>query len=421
MIEKIKKSELFRNIVILMSGTVLAQALSYAVSPIISRIYNESDMADLGLYMRIVTLVSAIATARFELTLPLTKSDYHSFLLYRLSLKIAKIILLSCSVLAFVYLLFIPFDSSIVSLFLISIISSFFIVFINLGTNWSVRNKEYKKISNQKIVNSLSSNGFKLIFGFLGFTHIGLIFATFLGYFLSSFNFIRDFIKIKKTYIFSKVKTYQLVKEYKEFPIINLPHVFLDLGRDLLIGFLIVYHFGKNDFGSYVYSTMMLSLPFAIIGQSVSQVFFNKCSELVNKNLSIVKLVIKSYVLLFLISIIPFSLLFLYGEPIFVFVFGKSWSDAGAFSEILSIWMMFNFIISPSLTLPIILNRQRENFIFGLIGTLFQLFSFGVLPIIWGKSHQSFINSLWILSISQTVLLVITGLFFLKFAIKGRR
>jgi hypothetical protein len=67
------------------------------------------------------------------------------------------------------------------------------------------------------------------------------------------------------------------------------------------------------------------------------------------------------------------------------------------------------------------LNRQRENFIFGLIGTLFQLFSFGVLPIIWGKSHQNFINSLWILSISQTVLLVITGLFFLKFAIKGRR
>lgn len=420
---KIIKSEFVRNITILMTGTVLAQVLSYAVSPIISRLYNEADMAELGLYMRIVSFISALATARFELALPLPKSDYHSFLIFRLSLKITKVVLLSSLVISLIYFSLLSFDLSFIWMTVISIVTSYFIVFINLGTNWSIRNKKYRDISFQKISNSISSNGFKLLFGFFYLGSVGLIVGTFLGYFLSSFKFIQEFIKNKgradKKY--SKVKTYLLAKEYKEFPLINSPHVFLDLGRDLLLAFFIMAYFGKEVFGSYVYSTMMLSLPFAVIGQSVSQVFFNKCSEMVNQGKSVVQLVYKSYVSLFLIGIIPFGILFFYGEPIFVFVFGSNWTDAGKFSEILSLWLLANFSISATMNLPIVLNRQRENFLLSFVGTSLSLISFGILPLFWGKSYDSFVEILWFVSLAQMISLVAIAVVFIYFAKKGKK
>jgi O-antigen/teichoic acid export membrane protein len=423
MFNSIKKSDLVRNVMILMTGTVFAQALSYAVSPILSRLYDEHDMADLGLYMRIVGLLSAVATARFEMTLPIVKSDYHSFLLFRVSLKITKFILFGFLIIGLCYLIIAPFDGSTLWLFLFSIASAYFVVFINLGTNWSIRHQLFRKISQQRFANSLVSNSFKLLFGFLAFGAIGLILATFIGYVSSSLGFIRDFLKNKglKKNEYSKAKINLLVKEYREFPLVNLPHVFLDFSRDLLVAFLIVYHFGKNDFGSYVYSTMMLGIPAAIMGQSISQVFFNRCSQLVNDNRPILKLIFRSYISLFLLSLVPFGLLFFYGEEIFVFVFGSNWANAGRFSEIMSIWMMGNFVVSSTLTLPIILNRQKENFIFGLIGSCLQIFSFGVLPTYFGKTMDSFIQIIWILSVSQLILLLLVSTFLISFAKKGRK
>ena len=90
-IKNILKGDFVKSVAVLMTGTVLAQVISYALWPIIADYYNQSQMADFNLYMRVISFIGALATARFEMSLPLPKSDSHSFLLFRLSLKIAMI------------------------------------------------------------------------------------------------------------------------------------------------------------------------------------------------------------------------------------------------------------------------------------------------------------------------------------------
>lgn len=416
MIFKLKKSELVRNVVVLMTGTVLAQFFSIILTPIISRLYNEDDMADLGMFIRIISFVSAVATVRFELALPIPKSNNHSFLLYRLSLRIAAIIMFLCFIIGLIYISF----TSLASFWfvLLSIVTSYFFVFINLGTNWSIRHKHFKSISTQRIVNSLSTNGFKLIFGLLHLGSLGLVLGTFLGYFLSSFKFIKDFlnnIKLNENK-YSTKKINSLVREYRRFPLISLPHVLIDLGRDLLIAFLIVFFYGKHLFGHYVYAIMILSIPISVIGNSVGQVFFNKCTELINGKKILSELLLKTFKSLFLISILPFGILFFYGENIFEIVLGLKWKEAGKFSEIMTIWMMVNFIISPISNLPTILKKQKQNFIIGLLGTLMQLFIVGILPFYIGSTLNDFKMILWILTLSQVFILFISGLFYFNLA-----
>ena len=412
------QSEFLRNAMTLISGTVIAQIISYSISPIISRIYSTEEMGDFGLYSRIIAFISAVAMARLELSLPLPKNDFHSYLLFRFALRIALLTFGISFLIGIVYLLVNPFSISLLLFVLIPLISAVFIILINLGTNWAIRKKNFKVISRSRISNSLFSNGFRLVFGLIGFGSIGLILSSLVGYIISSVGFLRMFL-VDRTFFKnykSKKKTYILVTEYKDLPLINLPHVLIDLGRDLLIAFLIVYFFGKDMFGSYTYSVMILGLPIAIIGQAIGQVFFNKCSEIVNEGKSVYPLLRRTLLILAFSSIIPFTVLFFFGSDLFAFIFGANWKMAGYMSEILAIGTFFNFLISPLSNLPIVLNKQKQYFLLGLTSTISQIFIIGILPLIIGTSIDAFMTIMWAMSISQAVILILTTFIFLKYA-----
>ena len=87
-IERIRQllgSDFSKSLSVLLSGTIIAQAVGYLIAPILTRLYTTAEMGELGFYMRLTGFISAIATLRYEAALPLPKLDGHSFLLYRLS------------------------------------------------------------------------------------------------------------------------------------------------------------------------------------------------------------------------------------------------------------------------------------------------------------------------------------------------
>ena len=419
---KIKNNEFLKSVMVLTSGTVIAQIISYLITPLLTRIYSTEEMGDLGVYMRAVGFISALATARYELSLPLPKNDKHSFILYRLSLKIASYILLACAFIGIIYILARPFSWDEVIFVSITLLSSVFLIMINLGTNWSIRMKQFNKISYSKISNSLSSNLLRWIFGWFGWGSFGLLFATLIGFFLSSLSFVKELLQLSKGHgSISKKEMYVLGREYRQFPFVSLPHTLIDLGRDLLVATLIISFFSKDIFGSFNHSYTILRLPLMVIGASIGQVFFNRCSVMINEGKEIYPLLRKTMIILFALSIIPFGMIFFIGEPLFAFVFGSEWGVSGYYSEIMSIWLMFNFLISPVSNIPIILNRQKEYFILGLVGTAMQLFCFGVMPLIIGTTSQDFITILWAVSFSQSAYLVFGVFYALYISKKGRK
>lgn len=404
-----------------MTGTVIAQVFSVLISPILTRIYTPEEMGDLNIYLRAVGFLSAVATARYELSLPLPKKEEHAYLLYRLSIRISIYVLLGSCFLFFVYFLFTKFDIKTVNLAVFTLISSVFLVLINLGTNWAIRKKQFKKISTSRMLNSISSNLLRWLFGVMGMGSFGLLIASLVGYVLSSLTFFKEWFKIDKVNrsFRSDGKTKVLMNTYREFPAINLPHVMVDLGKDLLLAFFMVFFFSKDVFGWYSHSYAILQMPISIIGISIGQVFFNRAAEIVNNGGSTLGLLKKTIGVLFAISIIPFTVLFFFGTPMFSFVFGKEWAQAGHFSEIMSIWFFMNFLNSVISTLPTILHRQKQFFYLGILSAAIQLFCFGALPILIGRTDQDFIQILWIVSIAQSVFFCFVLLAMFSFAKAG--
>ncbi|WP_310441139.1 hypothetical protein [Sulfurimonas sp.] len=76
MLTKLKpRSEFSRNVLTLMTGTTIAQAIPIAISPILTRIYTPEDFLVFALYMAIASILSVIATGRYEMAIMLPKYD----------------------------------------------------------------------------------------------------------------------------------------------------------------------------------------------------------------------------------------------------------------------------------------------------------------------------------------------------------
>jgi len=429
MLKKIYQAEFVQSVVTLMTGTIIAQIIAYLVYPILTRIYSPAEMGELGFYMRMVAFIAAFATARYELALPIAKRDHHAFQLYRLSFRIALVVLTAVTIVGMVYALFKPYQLSNFVFVLMTVVSAYIAVWINLGTSWAIRTKEFRKISIQRIVNALSVNSLRLLFGLFSFGSLGLIFATMIGSLLSIFVFVINFAKLKRANLpfRNKKRMRVMATEFKQFPKVNLPHALLDLGVDLAISSFILAYYGKSVFGSYSHAYLMLRLPLLVIGQSIGQVFFNKCSSLINEGKSCYPLLMKTLKTLFLLSIVPFTILFFWGEPIFEVVFGKEWGESGRFASLLAPYLMLNFLVSPVSSLPLVLGRQKEMFMIGILVGLFHLFIYGLLPFLYVVSPTNNASTLPFdvllksTMIGLSAILVVVLFLYLQYAKSGRK
>ena len=86
------KSEFTKNVLTLMTGTSIAQAIPIAITPILTRIYSPNEFGLFALYMSIVSVVVIMATGRYELAIVLPKNNEDAANIVALSLVITLFI-----------------------------------------------------------------------------------------------------------------------------------------------------------------------------------------------------------------------------------------------------------------------------------------------------------------------------------------
>jgi teichuronic acid exporter len=416
----LKRSEFLKSVIVLTSGTVVAQLVSYALAPVFTRLYSPGEFGDFGLYIRLVTLISTIATARYELAIPVVKNENHAFQLFRLTIRITLITLGILLISGFVYSLFSSDTKFILIQTFFLLLGTFFLVYNNIGTSWSIRNKTFKSISYSRVSNSISSSIVRVGAGFVNMGYLGLVFSFILSYFISALYFIPAFQRLRKNakYSLSLKKIKILSKEHKDFPLINLPHALLDSVREIALAFIIVEYFSKEIFGSFDHSFRMLKLPLILIGSSLGQVLLSKVSELKNNNQAIYPTVKKVFFTLTLLSIIPFSVIYFFGESLFAFVFGEEWRQSGIISEMLTFWFLINFISSPLSSIPVVIGKQKQFFVFSVVGSIVQLATFAVIPYYFKIMEIDIVNSFIVLSIINAIFLFIVVAYILHISRK---
>lgn len=402
MLNKLKpKSEFYRNVLTLMTGTTIAQAIPIAISPILTRIYRPEDFGVFALYMSLVAFISIIITARYEVAIVLPKDDEDAINILALSFLIMiSIIILSTFIIIF-------FKDNILNLFnaqsvgnlLYLVPLSLLLAGLNQTFNyWSNRRAYFKNISSSQIMQSV---GIGISQPTLGYFSIygGLVFGNMIARTISAFVYIDKFLKNDKELLLKIDKNIMIknMKEYKDFPLINSLHAFSDIARTSGSVMLISSFFGSAILGFYALSLRVLQVPVGIVGSALGQVLYQKFTTIHNNEEALYPYVKKVVIRLFFISLPLFTILYIITPSLFAFVFGEKWKIAGEYSQILVPYLFMNFLVSPISSIPVILGKQKEIFYISLFGNMLFL----IVIVIF--SRYDFLTSLVAIAISQFI------------------
>ena len=365
---KLKNSAFAKNVIVVMSGTALAQALSFGISPIISRLYSPADFGVFGSFIAIIGVIASGMTLDYSqaLMLPRKKEDASGLFVISClsSLLTAALCLILCLVAAnFVLNIMKAPNAWILILLVIGILSS--------GLNqtfqgWCVRVKAFKNTSASQVVRSLSANGMQVGLGYLKGGAPALAFAVILGEILATISLAKVVLREPEA-LWRRIRwrrLWRLAKEYHDFPLYSAStNVINSLSLGLPI-FLLTHFYGIAVAGAYAFGIRLMQAPMDLVLRALRQVLYQKASETYNDGGRLVPLYLKITGGLFAVGFLPSMTLFIWAPQIFSWLFGAQWHTAGVFARSLILWLLFMFCNLPAVLFSRIIRMQRKMFLY---------------------------------------------------------
>jgi O-antigen/teichoic acid export membrane protein len=403
-ISKIKKSEFAVNSLKLMTGTTIAQLISFATAPLLYRLYDREDYGVLGLFMAIVGIIGVFSNFQYNQVIILVKSDDEADQVENLNRLINLIV-------AFTTIPFILVFGRIISeyfnspglkvwLFLLPI-QLFFSGQAEIFRVKANRLKKYSILSINSILSATMTPFISLILGFTLKSSVGLFAGLIAGQIISTIYLQWNIGSIKPIKVTTNglIEMINLAKIYYKFPLYSLPSELINrFGRQLPIFYLGAIS-GEASVGVYNLCVRMLSLPITLITGAVTEVFKKRAIDEYHMMGNCMNIFVKIGKLLFLIGIFPTIKLLIFGPELFSFIFGSKWTEAGVYAQIFAPMYLLQLIVSPLSYVYFIKEKLAEDLIIHVFFVLVLALLFTISP-----SYMTLFETLMIFSLINGVL-----------------
>tara|TARA_R110002073_G_scaffold322276_2_gene498823 strand:+ start:5489 stop:6778 length:1290 start_codon:yes stop_codon:yes gene_type:complete len=363
------KGQFAKNLITLGTGTILAQLIPIAASPILTRLYTPDQFGVFANFNAILALLLVFFTGKYERAIILPKSHE----------KAINIVSLS-----FFIILFFTFITTI----LFSFFGKSFAVFLNIPelTNWLwiiplaaflastylvvnewfIRLGDFKGLVKNKLANTFGITMTSLTFG-LANLNIGLVMGQISGQLFSVQFAVRKMFdkNIFKFITALRIKYY--AKKHVNFAKYLIPAQLMNTVASQAPIFIITSQFGLLNAGVFAFTDRILSVPISFVGNSFRDVFKQRAAVDFNKDGNCLKIYKKVTITLVSISIIPFIILFITAPFLFSFIFGSEWYEAGVYGRYLCVMYFISFISMPTSWVFVIAEKQKLDFLWQVI------------------------------------------------------
>lgn len=366
------KSSFTKNVLLIGGGTVFAQAINMLLSPVITRLYTPEDYGILSVYSSILGIVASISSLKYELAIPIVSDD-----------EMAVNILALCFIILFCFIL----CTSAVIAFIGEWIQTTFNVknfndfkfylplgFFLIGSyaifmQWAFRKKGYTSISKTKYFQAIPQNIVKIGLGLFHSGYTGLLLGAIVGESAGITTLAIPFLK-KDRHLLDKITISKIkygAKRYVNFPRFTVLGQIFNASGTYIPPLLMSYLFGNQMVGYYGLAHAVINLPMAVIGNSVSDVFYGEAAVLAKQSIpELRRLVLKLTWQIGLFSLVIFAVLFFGGPFLFSLVFGESWRESGIYAKIIVIFILFRFVSAPIDKIYSIFEAQKTALILNI-------------------------------------------------------
>ncbi|OZM57483.1 hypothetical protein CIB95_08495 [Lottiidibacillus patelloidae] len=351
----IPKGKFAKNVGVLAGGTAFSQLIIILSTPILTRIYSPEEFGVYSVYLSILSILVVIGSLLYEMAIPLPLPNNNKEAINVLAL--CFILILLFSILHFsiftlfaeniAYFLNTPTLAGALWLIPIAFIGGSTFQAVHY---WSIRTETFKNISITKLNQSTIQVLSQIILGFNKLGKTGLLIGDVIGRLVAGITITILSFRHEKA-LLKEVSWHQIRKtasRYRRFPMLSSGSALLNSVSLQLPALLLTAFYGPIVVGLYILAQRILGLPIAIIGGAVSEVYLAEASK-INKSdeRAIRHLFWKTFKSIALISVVFITTLAVFAPPLFAFVFGDEWKQAGVYLQLLAIMYFFQFVSAP--------------------------------------------------------------------------
>ncbi|WP_276663095.1 oligosaccharide flippase family protein [Syntrophomonas wolfei] len=365
---KIPNGSFVRNVLILTTGTTFAQAITVLAAPLLTRLYSPEDFGVYTLYVSILAVLAIVACGQYEVAIVLPEKDKDAANILLIS------IIICFGLASLTFILVSVFGSTFTQLFGILELAGW-LWFLPLSliaaglfqafNYWSTRRAKFKLLAMRQITMSTVMLGTQIGTGGLLYPAGpgGLIVGSIVGQAVATARLAWHTIKndrslLRNSLSLKRIKT--TLKEYKRFPLYLGSAGLLNVSAEQVPVILLGYYFGTAVVGSFSLAVRVANLPFTVIANSISQVFYPRASKAyIEGTLHVI--VLNMFTRIFSFVLVPILLLMISGPDLISLIFGVNWVIAGEYLIWLGPRFISQFISAPLSTVFVILNRQDLN------------------------------------------------------------
>jgi O-antigen/teichoic acid export membrane protein len=386
-----------KSVLALVGGTTLAQALSFLLFPIQTRLFSPEVFGELSVFTSITGIISIIICLRYELAIVLPKEDDEGFSLLKLSWFFAAILSLVSSIIFGFWgkRIYILFNASALTRYWYYVPITLMLTGIIQAANyWLTRRRQFTILSYNKVLPVLTVNFVSIGLGFAGNRALNArLFSILAGNLVNiavlACVLIPD-LQVKRREQYSKK---ELIKKNKNFLLYDIWGALINNLSWMIVPILMNSYYGSYAAGQYSIGLRVIQIPASIIGASIGQVFLKTASDRrYTKNLYVYT---KSIARKLLIYTSPFAIIILVlGKYFFKITFGDQWELAGIYSQILAPWAFIWFISSPLSAIYTILQKQNVLLILTILNLITRFVSIYLGSILYNEKLGIIIFSL---------------------------
>jgi O-antigen/teichoic acid export membrane protein len=365
------KGRFFRGILALSTATAVGQAIAILTTPVITRLYSPEDFGVLAVYSSYLGIIMIVASLRYELAIPLPRSDGRAANLLVLSL------INLAGVAAITGLVVVLFGEQIVrwsnTPYLIS-----YLWLLPLGVflggayqvfnYWAIRKQAFSRLARTKIQQGAGSAVTKIALGLAQSGTIGLILGTIVGQAAGLANLVlgafrEDGAALKRIRL---LRVRWSARRYRNFPLYSTWSALANTAGSRLPLVLFSAMFSPVVAGYYMLSDKIIHMPMELIGHSIGQVFHSSAAEARRENY-LAEVSIKAFETLVRVGTGPLIVFAVVAPDLFPLVFGFHWRQAGFYVQLLIPMIVLQFVFSPISSLFNVMELQRGNLVFQIL------------------------------------------------------
>ncbi len=372
--EKTEQKRFFKNVSILASGSVVAQAILFAVSPILTRLYTPEQFGIFQQFMSYSLLTGVLVTGKMELAIVLPKSEEEGRRVTQTSILLS---LLASAAFLLLFQLFSPlllknvyFQNHPHWLYWIPL-SNLLGGCISSVLLWIQRKEKYLKNTFFSIGQALLATVLNIAIAYSSAKQEGLFWAFLLT------QFILTIVMMSGEPLFEQfwdwAATRRILKQYIAFPKYMLWSEFLLTVNQQVVPIVFGFLYAPATVGLFYLAIRILRVPTLVIANAVGNVFKNDAINTFRETNDFQPLYRATLKRMVLLGIVPFSVLLFTAPLFFSFFFGEKWTVAGTYAQALSMMLFFEFITVPFLTVYIVTQKTKLNLFAQVINTVASL------------------------------------------------